>query len=102
WPWRWPPRWTPGGSGRRHQLLQGEPGDLAADRVERRDRHRSGGVVDDQVGASDRLEVPYVPALTADDAALHLVRRKGHDRHGGLGDHLAGDTLDGGVEDAAG
>ena len=57
----------------RDQLGQGQPGDLAADRVEAADDHRLGRVVDDQVDAGGLLEGADVAALAADDAALHLV-----------------------------
>src|SRR5271166_2575279 len=53
--------------------FQGEPGDLAADRVEAGKEYRLGRVIDDEVDAGHRLEGPDVAALTADDAALHLV-----------------------------
>ena len=55
------------------QLLQRQPADLAADRVEAGQQHGLGGVVDDQVDAGDRLEGADVAALAADDAALHVV-----------------------------
>ena len=61
--------------------------DFAANRVERRHGDRFGRVVDDEVDAGHRLERPDVPAVTADDAALHVIgresdggnRRLGHD-----------------------
>ena len=62
------------------QLLQGEPGDLAADRVEAAQQHRLGGVVDDQVDAGDLLEGADVAALAADDPALHVVAGQVHHR----------------------
>ena len=57
----------------RDETFQGEPGDLAPDRIEAGEKHRLGGVVDDQVDAGHRLEGTDVAALAADDAALHLV-----------------------------
>ena len=83
------------------ELGQGQAGDLAADRIEAADEHRLGRVVDDQVDAGGLLEGADVAALAADDAALHLVRRDGHDgdRHlRGVVDH---DALDGGDDDVA-
>ena len=59
------------------ELGEGDPGDLAADRVEARQDDRLGRVVDDQVDAGGLLEGPDVAALAADDPALHLVRRAG-------------------------
>ena len=55
------------------ELLEGEPADLAPDRVEAGQQHRLGGVVDDHVDAGDGLEGADVAAFAADDAALHLV-----------------------------
>ena len=66
------PSWT--------SLVRAMPGDLAADRVEAADEHRLGRVIDDQVDARGLLQGADVAALAADDAALHLVRRDGHDR----------------------
>src|SRR6478672_4976620 len=39
----------------RHQLLEGESGDLAAHRIEARDNHGVGRVVDDDVDAGGEL-----------------------------------------------
>ena len=61
-------------------LVEGHPGDLAADRVEAGEDHRLGRVVDDQVDAGRLLEGADVAALAADDPALHLVRRQVDDR----------------------
>ena len=76
-----------------HQLLEREPADLAADRVEARQQHGLGRVVDDHVDAGDRFEGPDVAALAADDAALHLVAGQVHDADHGLGGLLAGHPL---------
>ena len=59
------------------ELGDGDPGDLAADRVEAREDDRLGGVVDDEVHAGRLLEGADVAALAADDAALHLVATAG-------------------------
>ena len=84
------------------ELGQGEPGDLAPDRVEATDEHRLGGVVDDEVDAGRLLEGADVATLAADDAALHLVRRDGHRRDGHLRGVVHHDALDGGDHDFAG
>ena len=84
------------------QLLQAEPGDLAADRVEAAEQHRTRGVVDDQVDPGDLLEGPDVAALPADDPTLHVVagqRDQGGDALAGL---LGGQPLDRGGEHAPG
>ena len=86
----------------RDELLQRQPTDLAADRVEAAEQHRLGGVVDDQVDPGDLLEGPDVAALPADDPALHVVagqRDRGDHRLGGL---LRGDPLDHRAEDPPG
>ena len=77
-----------------HQLLQREPADLAAYRVEAGQQHRLRRVVDDQVDPGDRLERPDVAALAADDAALHLVAGQVQDADHALRGLLAGDPLD--------
>src|SRR5829696_4239184 len=64
------------------QLRHGDPRNLAAHRVEAREDHRLGCVVDDQVDARRLLERPDVAALAADDAALHLVARQVDDGNG--------------------
>ena len=68
-----------------HQRLQGEPADLAPDRVEAGQQHRLGGVVDDHVDAGDRLEGADVAALAADDPALHLLGGQVQHADDGLG-----------------
>jgi hypothetical protein len=84
------------------QLRQGDPGDLAADRVEARQDHGLGRVVDDQVDAGRLLEGTDVAALAADDAALHLVGRQVDDRHGVLRRVVRGHALHRGEHDVAG
>src|SRR3954454_8496707 len=76
------------------ELLQGEPRGLPPDRVEAREHHRLGGVVDDEVDAGVGLEGADVAALTADDPALHVVGRKGEDRDRGFGGLVRRDALD--------
>src|SRR5207244_11569486 len=55
------------------QLREGHLRDLAAKAVERREDDRLRRVVDDEVDPREVLERPDVPALTPDDAALHVV-----------------------------
>jgi hypothetical protein len=83
------------------ELLEREPPDLAAHRVEAGEQDRLGRVVDDEVDAGHRLEGADVAALATDDAALHVVRRQRKDRHGRLGGLLRGDPLDGQGHDLA-
>src|SRR5215213_4342342 len=62
------------------ELIERAPGDFASHRIEGRDRHCLGRVVDDQVDASGLLERTDITALTPDDAALHIIRREWDDR----------------------
>jgi hypothetical protein len=64
------------------QRADRQPRDLAAHRVEARDRDRLGGVVDDHVDAGGGLERADVAALAADQPALHVVGRQRH--HGAV------------------
>ena len=84
------------------ELGDGEPGDLAADRVEARQDDGLGRVVDDQVDAGRLLEGADVAALAADDPALHLVGRQVDDRDGVLGGVVRGHALHRGDDDVAG
>ena len=84
-----------------HERLEREPRHLAPDRVERRQQHRLGGVVDDEVDAGHRLERADVAALPADDAALHLLAGQVDDRHHRLGGLLRGQPLDRAGDDGA-
>ena len=84
------------------ELGDGDPRDLAADRVEAGQDDRLGRVVDDQVHAGRLLEGADVAALAADDPALHLVGRQVHDRDGVLGGVVRGHALHGGQDDVAG
>ena len=65
---------------------------LAAYRIEAREDHRLGGVVDDQVDPGGLLEGANVPTFAADDAALHLLRWQAHDGDGGLARVVGGDA----------
>ena len=84
-----------------HQALQGEPRDLAAHRIEAREDHGLGRVVDDDVHAGDDLEGADVAALAPDDAALHVVAGQVHHRDRDLGDVVGGEALDGEPDDLA-
>ena len=64
-----------------HELLEREPRDLAAHRIEARHDDRVGRVVDDDVDAGRELERANVSALAADDAPLHFVVRQRDGRH---------------------
>ena len=77
------------------QLLQSQSGNLPADGIEAGDGDGLGGVVDDQVHAGDGLQGPDVPALPANDAALHLIVGQGHHGDGGLGGVVGSAPLDG-------
>src|SRR5687768_10520029 len=85
-----------------NQLAEGKPGDLAADVVEGADDDDAGRVVDDDVDSGRLLEGADVAALTADDAALHVVGGDIDSADGGVGGVLGGIAMDGGSEDAAG
>ncbi len=77
------------------QDLQAAPRDLTPVGVVRRDQHRLGRVVHDEVDAGVQLERPDVAPLAADDAALHVVGRQIDDRHGGLDRVVRSQALDG-------
>jgi len=84
-----------------HKPLQGEPGDLATDRIEAGKQHRLRRVVDDEVDSGDGLEGPDIAALPADDAALHLVPGQMQHRDHGLAGLLGRHPLDGQRDDLA-
>jgi hypothetical protein len=84
------------------ELLEREPGDLAAHGVEARDDDGLGGVVDDEVGAGGLLQGANVAALAADDAALHLVVGQVHRGDGALLHVVARVPLNGDADDALG
>ena len=67
------------------QLHERQLRGLAADAVERREDDGLRRVVDDEVDAGQVLERADVPALPADDAALHVVGRELDERDGRLG-----------------
>jgi hypothetical protein len=67
------------------ELGERELRDLAAHAVERGEDDGLGRVVDDEVDAGEILEGADVPALAADDAALHVVGGQLDERDGRLG-----------------
>ncbi len=76
------------------QLLERRPRHLAAQAVEGGEDDGLRRVVDDEVDSGQVLERADVPALTADDAALHVVGRELDDRHRRLGGVAGGDALE--------
>ena len=84
------------------ELFQGQPGDLPANWIEAGDGDGLRGVVDDEVHAGEGLQGADIPALPADDPALHLVVGQGHHGHGGLGHVVCGTSLDGQPHDLLG
>ena len=86
----------------RDQPLQGNAGDLAADRIVTRDDHRLRRVVDDQVDARSRLDGADVSTLAADDPPLHVVAGQVHDRDRALRHELARQPLDRDADDLLG
>ena len=83
------------------ELFKGQPRNLAAHGVKRRNGDRLGRVVDDEVDARDGLEGADIAALAADDAALHLIVRQRHNGNGGLGHMVRRAALNGGGDDLA-
>ena len=81
------------------QPLEGDPGHLAAERIEAGEDDRLGGVVDDQVDPRRHLEGADVAPLAADDPPLHLVVGEHDDRDGGLRDVVGGGALHGHADD---
>ena len=85
-----------------NELFERDARDLAPHGIEARERDGLGRIVDDEVAAGERLDGADVASLAADDAALHLVVRQRHDRHGHLTGMIGGAALDGGGDDLAG
>ena len=84
------------------QLLQGDAGHLAANRIEGGDDHGLRRVVDDQIDAGGGFEGADVAALAADDAALHVVVGQRHHGDGGLRHVVGGALLNRQGDDVAG
>ena len=78
-----------------HKLLQREPSDLTAHRVEAGQQDSLWGVIDDQIDARHRLECPDIAALAPDDPALHLIRWQVQHADDALRGLVAGHPLDG-------
>ena len=84
------------------ELLQRHLRDFAANRIERGDRDRLRGVVDDQIDPGEALEGPDVAAFPADDPPLHLIVGQGDHRHGHFRRMIGGTPLDGQGDDLPG
>ena len=84
------------------KLLQCDAGHLPAYRLKAGQCDGLGGVVDDQVHPGQSLNGPDVPALTADDPALHLIVGQGHHADGRLAHMVRGAPLDGQGDDLPG
>ena len=85
-----------------YELLERESRDLAPHGVEAREDDRLGRVVDDEVHPGRRLERPDVPALSTDDAALHVLAREREHRDRRLAGLLRSHALDRDRDDLAG
>ena len=85
-----------------NELLQSQTRHLAADGLEAGDGDGLRRVVDDDIGAGQRLQRADVAALAADDAALHLIVGQGHHADGDLRHMVGGAPLDSGGHDLAG
>ena len=83
----------------RNELFQRQPGDLPADGIKAGDGDGFRRVVDNQVNAGNGFQGADVPALPADNPALHLVVGQGDHGDGGLGSVIGGAALDGGGDD---
>ena len=83
-----------------HQLMQGQTGHLAANRIEGGQQDGVRRVVDDDLHARGSLQRTDVAALTADDAALDLVVLDREGRHGVLDGRFRSGALDGVDDDA--
>ena len=84
------------------ELLQGDAGHFPAHRLKAGEGDGLGRVVDNQVHAGEGFNGPDVPALPADDAALHLVVGQGHHADGGFADVVGRAALDGQGDDLPG
>ena len=76
------------------QLLERQPGHLAAQWVERREDDRVRSVVDDEVDAREVLERADVAAFPPDDPPLQVVRGELDDGDRRLGGVARGDALE--------
>ena len=78
-----------------NQLMERETRNLAAHRVESREDDGLRRIVHNNLHTRRSFQRPDVTALTADDAAFHLVVVDMEDGYGVLDSSLCGDTLDG-------
>src|SRR5256885_9207071 len=78
-----------------HQALEGDPGDLAADRIEAGEDDRFRRVVDDEIDAGGQLERADVASFASDDAALHFLVREVDDGDGVFRDVVRRHSLNG-------
>ena len=81
------------------QFLQGNAGHLAAHRIKARQDNSLRRIIDDEVNARHRLQCTDVTALTADDAAFHLIVRQCDNRYRCLCDMVCRAALDGLTQD---
>ena len=84
------------------EALQRHAGHLAAGLVEGGQGNGLRGIIDDEVNAGGRLKGADVAALTADDAALHLVAGQRDDADGGLAAVVSSTAADGLADEVAG
>ena len=85
-----------------HQLVQGQTGHLAADRVKSTQKNGVRGVVHHNFNSRSSLQGPDVTALPADDAALDFVTLDGEGGDGVLDGRFRSRTLNGVDNDALG
>ncbi len=76
------------------ELLQCDPRDLAAHRIESRDDHRFRRIINDQINAGHRLQRADVPPFSSDDASFHLVIWQRNDGHRCLSHMIRRTALD--------
>src|SRR5919201_1284188 len=84
------------------QMVEGDPGDFPANRVEAAQDDGLRSVVDDEVHSGGVLQGPDVTAFTPDDPPLHLVAGYGDYGDGGLSGLLGSDPLHGSHQDVPG
>src|SRR5919204_2654527 len=84
------------------QMVEGDPGDFPANRVEAAQDDGLRSVVDDEVHAGGVLQGPDVTAFTPDDPPLHLVAGYGDYGDGGFSGLLGSDPLHSGHQDVPG
>ncbi|MBT9160005.1 MAG: hypothetical protein DDT27_01028 [Dehalococcoidia bacterium] len=61
-----------------NEPFQRNPGNLTANRIEAREAHRLGGIINDEVSPGSRFQCPYVASLPTYKPAFHLVTGKGY------------------------